>query len=117
VNSYVRCQDGRAARGTYGVHRAEYDRYSVVMARQQKKISEMQEKLDSTRAYQKTLAEGAEATRLHLEAVKRQIQGIPALKQTEEAEAESDRQGCGVQIPIRSVDSIDKSPGAALLLE
>jgi Putative exonuclease SbcCD, C subunit/P-loop containing region of AAA domain len=90
---------------TYGIHRAEYDRYSVVMARQQKEISEMQEKLDSTRAYQKTLAEGVEATRLHLEAVKRQIQGIPALKQIEEAEAERDRQGA-----IRKTGSIEAKP-------
>jgi Putative exonuclease SbcCD, C subunit len=90
---------------TYGVHRAEYDRYSLVMARQQKEISEMQEKLDSTRSYQKTLVNGIEATRLHLDAVKRQIEGIPALKQIEEAEAERGRQEA-----IRKTGNIEAKP-------
>ena len=77
---------------TYCVYRAEYDRYSLVMARQQKEISEMEGKVDSARAYQKRLVQDIEATRLHLDAVKRQIEGMPALKQIEEAEGERDHQ-------------------------
>lgn len=90
---------------TYCMHRAEYDRYSAVMARQQKEVSEMQETLDGTRAYQRRLTESIESARLLLDAVKRQIEGIPALKQIEHAQSEKDRQDA-----VRKTGNIEAKP-------
>ena len=89
----------------YCTHRAEYDRYSAVMARQQQEVSEMQETLDGTRAYQRRLTDSIESTRLLLDAVKRQIEGIPALKQIEQAQSEKDRQDA-----VRKTGNIEAKP-------
>lgn len=77
---------------TYGAERAEYDRYGEVIAKQRKDIDQMQEELDSSRSYQTTLTETIEQTRLRLDALKGQINGTPAYKQIEFAEAEQNRQ-------------------------
>ena len=75
---------------TYGAERAEYDRYGEVIARQRKDIDQMQAELDSSRSYQTTLTDTIEQTRLRLDALKQQINGTPAYKQIEYAEAEKD---------------------------
>lgn len=77
---------------TYGAERAEYDRYGEVIARQRKDVDQMQAELDSSRSYQTTLTEAIEQTRLRLDALKGQINGTPAYKQIEFAEAEQNRQ-------------------------
>jgi hypothetical protein len=77
---------------TYGVHRAEYDRYGAVIARQRQEISEMQETLHSTQSYQAKLVENIEYTRRRLDALTGQIDGTPAYKQIERAQGEKDRQ-------------------------
>jgi hypothetical protein len=90
---------------TYGVHRAEYDRYSGVISRQRREISKMEAELDGTRAFQKTLENNIEEAREWLDAVKDQIKGIPALKQIEHAQAEKDRQDA-----IRKTGNIEAKP-------
>ena len=77
---------------TYGAERAEYDRYGEVIAKQRKDIDQMQAELDSSRSYQATLTDTIEQTRLRLDALKGQINGTPAYKQIEFAEAEQNRQ-------------------------
>ena len=77
---------------TYGAERAEYDRYGEVIAKQRKDIDQMQAELDSSRSYQTTLTDTIEQTRLRLDALKGQINGTPAYKQIEFAEAEQNRQ-------------------------
>lgn len=76
---------------TYGAERAEYDRYGEVIAKQRKDIDQMQAELDSSRSYQATLTGTIEQTRLRLDALKGQINGTPAYKQIEFAEAEQKR--------------------------
>lgn len=76
----------------YAAQRAEYDRYGAVIAKQRQDIAEMQEQLSSTRSYQATLAETIEQERRRLEALKGQIDGTPAYKQIESAQAERNRQ-------------------------
>lgn len=90
---------------TYGENRAEYDRYGEVISRQRQEITKMQEELTSTQAYQETLVESIEATRLRLSALKQQISGTPAYKQVEEAQAEKDRQDA-----IRRTGNIEAKP-------
>lgn len=90
---------------TYGEHRAEYDRYGEVISRQRQEITKMQEELTSTQAYQETLVESIEATRLRLSGLKQQISGTPAYKQVEEAQAEKDRQDA-----IRRTGNIEAKP-------
>lgn len=77
---------------SYGEHRAEYDRYGDVISRQRQEIAKMQEELESLQAYQATLADNIEFTRLRLSALKQQIDGTPAYKQIEQAQAEKDHQ-------------------------
>lgn len=77
---------------TYGAERAEYDRYGEVIAKQRKDIDRMQAELDSSRSYQATLTDTIEQTRLRLDALKGQINGTPAYKQIEFAEAEQNHQ-------------------------
>ncbi len=77
---------------TYGAERAEYDRYGEVIAKQRKDIDQMQAELYSSRSYQTTLSDTIEQTRLRLDALKGQINGTPAYKQIEFAEAEQSRQ-------------------------
>lgn len=90
---------------TYGEYRAEYDRYGEVVFRQRQEIDKMQEELTSTQAYQETLVESIEATRLRLNALKQQIKGTPAYTQVEEAQAEKDRQDA-----IRRTGNIEAKP-------
>lgn len=90
---------------TYCIHRAEYDRYSDVMEKQQRDVDEMRDTLAGIRSYQEKLAESIESTRLHLDAVKRQIQGTPAVQQIDEAEAEKERQNA-----IRKTGAIEAKP-------
>lgn len=87
---------------TYGAERAEYDRYGEVIAKQRKDIDQMQAELDSSRSYQATLADTIEQTRLRLDALKGQINGTPAYKQIEFAEAEQNRQAA-----IRKASNIE----------
>lgn len=89
----------------YAMHRAEYDRYSEVIERQGKEIEGMRNELEGTQAYQNRLNESVESTRLLLDSVKRQIKGIPALEEIEEAQAEKDRQDA-----IRSAGNIEAKP-------
>lgn len=90
---------------TYCISRAEYDRYSEVMAKQQQDVDEMQDDLAGIRSYQEKLAENIESIRLHLDAVKRQIQGTPAVQQIAEAESEKERQDA-----IRKTGAIEAKP-------
>lgn len=77
---------------TYGMHRAEYDRFADVIARQNAEIAAMQEQLDSTQAYQITLADNIEYAKARLDTLKRQIDGTPVYEQLRDAQAEKDRQ-------------------------
>jgi hypothetical protein len=90
---------------TYGVQRAEYDRYGEVIAKQQQDITGMQQELDSTQSYQTTLAETVDSIRRHLEALEQQIDGTPASKQLRLAEAQRDRQEA-----IRKAGNIEAKP-------
>ena len=89
----------------YAAQRAEYDRYGAVIAKQRQDIAEMQEQLGSTRSYQATLAETIEQERRRLEALKGQIDGTPAYKQIESAQAERNRQDA-----IRKASNIEARP-------
>lgn len=77
---------------SYGAERAEYDRYGDVIAKQREDIHEMEEQLDSTQSYQTRLAEVIEQTLRRLAAIKGQIDGTPAYKQIESAQAEQNSQ-------------------------
>lgn len=90
---------------TYGENRAEYDRYGEVISRQRQEIAKMQEELTSTQAYQETLVDSIEATRFRLSALKQQINGTPAYRQVEVAQAEKDRQDA-----IRRTGNIEAKP-------
>lgn len=90
---------------TYGAYRAEYDRYSAVIRRQQHEILKMQGDLDGARAYQKTIEEDTEKVLSRLEAVNGQIKGIPAFDQIKEAQIESGRQDA-----IRKTANIEAKP-------
>jgi hypothetical protein len=90
---------------TYGAQRAEYDRYGAVIVRQSREIAEMQKTLDSTRSYQTKLVEGIEYSRRRLDALTGQIDGAPAYKQIERAQAEKDRQDA-----IRKAGNIEAKP-------
>ncbi len=90
---------------TYGEHRAEYDRYGEVISRQRREIAKMQEELTSTQAYQETLVDSIESTRLRLSALKQQINGTPAYRQVEEAQAEKDRQDA-----LRRTGNVEAKP-------
>jgi energy-coupling factor transporter ATP-binding protein EcfA2 len=89
----------------YGAQRADYDRYGSIIARQLGEISEMQGQLDSTRSYQNTLDDTIESTRLRVDALKRQISGIAASTQIQEAEAEKD-----LQDATRKTGNIEAKP-------
>src|SRR3989442_1596091 len=65
----------------------------------------MRDTLAGIRSYQEKLAESIESTRLHLDAVRRQIQGTPAVQQIDEAEAEKERQDA-----IRKTGAIEAKP-------
>lgn len=77
---------------TYGYYRAEYDRIASVVAKQRQDIAEMQSTLAGTEAHKQTLADNIEIIRLNLEAVKGQIDGIPAYEQVRRAESEKQKQ-------------------------
>lgn len=90
---------------TYAMHRAEFDRYGDVIARQQREIAEMQKDLDSTQAYQKTLADGIDHNQRLLQALEQQIDGTPSSKQLRSAEAQKERQDA-----IRRRGNIEAKP-------
>lgn len=89
----------------YAAQRAEYDRYGAFIAKQRQEIDEMQEQLDSTKSYQRTLGEAIEQIRRRLEAIKDQIDGTPAYKQIEKAEAEKNSQDA-----IRRAGAVEAKP-------
>lgn len=76
---------------SYGLHRAEYDRYSVVIARQQREVAEMRRELAGIEAYKATLATNIDEIRLHLDTITRQIGGMPAYEQIKQAQSEKSR--------------------------
>lgn len=90
---------------TYAMHRAEYDRYGEVIARQKQEIAEMQKDLDSTQSYLGTLADGIEHNQRLLQALEQQIDGTPSSKQLRSAEAQKERQDA-----IRRRGSIESKP-------
>jgi len=90
---------------SYSMHRAEYDRYSEIIERQSSEIEGMRNDLEGTQAYQDRLNESIESSRLLLDSVKRQIKGIPAVEEIEEAQAEKDRQDA-----VRNAGNIEAKP-------
>lgn len=89
----------------YGQHRAEYDRYTAVIARQQQEITVLQATLESSQSYQVSLADNIEHSRALLDALKRRIDGTPAYEQIRQAQAEKDRQAA-----IRRTAGIEAKP-------
>jgi len=75
----------------YAVHRAEYDRYGDVIARQKLEIEKMEEELRSTQSYLTRLGDDVEYTRQRLNAIEEQVNGTPASKQLRAAEAQKER--------------------------
>lgn len=73
---------------TYGLHRAEYDRYGDVIARQEREIAEMQADLGSTQSYLAKLEDYIESARLQLAAIEKQIDGTPAYEQIRQAQSQ-----------------------------
>jgi len=86
----------------YGIQRAEYDRYTSVIARQRQEVAEMQEQIASIDAYKSTLSQNFEDIRLHLDALNKQIDGTPAYEQIKQAQSEKARQDA-----IRKTASIE----------
>jgi DNA repair exonuclease SbcCD ATPase subunit len=96
---------------SYGMQRAEYDRYSEVIARQQREIAEMQESLESTQSYQSTLADNIDYTRRRLDALEQQIDGTPAVKQLRSAESQKERHDA-----VRRTGNIEAKPVFSALM-
>ncbi|MCL4765433.1 MAG: AAA family ATPase [Hyphomicrobiaceae bacterium] len=90
---------------TYAMHRAEYDRYGEVIARQRREIAGMQKDLDSTQSYLVSLADGIEHNQRLLQALEEQIDGTPSAKQLRLAEAQKERQDA-----IRRRGNIESKP-------
>lgn len=90
---------------TYAMHRAEYDRYGEVIARQKHEIAEMQKDLDSTQSYLVTLADGIDHNQRLLQALEQQIDGTPSSKQLRLSEAQKERQDA-----IRRRGNIESKP-------
>lgn len=89
----------------YAAQRAEYDRYGEVVAKQHREIAEMEEQLASTRSYQEKLDETIDQAGRHLDAIVDQIDGTPAYKQIEKAQAEKNNQDA-----IRKAGAIEAKP-------
>ena len=74
----------------YGTQRAEYDRYTIIIAQQEHEISKMRNELAGIEAYKTTLSASIHNSRFHLDAVVKQISGIPAYEQIKKARSEKD---------------------------
>jgi hypothetical protein len=74
----------------YGTQRAEYDRYTVTISQQKYEISKMQNDLEGIEAYKTTLSGSIRNNRFQLDAVVKQISGIPAYEQLKQARSEKD---------------------------
>jgi hypothetical protein len=77
---------------SYGTQRAEYDRYTSIINRQTLEISEMRKDLESVEAYKGSLSKKIQESRAHLEAVVKQLNGIPAYEQIKPAQSEKKSQ-------------------------
>jgi hypothetical protein len=86
----------------YGTQRAEYDRYTSLITRQEQEIAEMRKGLTSIEAYKTTLSANVEGSRFHLDAVVKQISGTPAYEQIKHGRSEKERHGA-----IRRTASIE----------
>jgi DNA repair exonuclease SbcCD ATPase subunit len=89
----------------YGANRAKYDSYSAAISQHMQRISDTEKTISGIEAYKVTANDKIREGHLHLQAIDKQLDGIPAYEQIKDAEAEK-----GVQESIRRTGNIEAKP-------